>query len=424
VKRCLLLIVAFLVVAAPAGAVSRARCRGGHSGPKCFFWSAKVKAVNDGDTITVDIDGDHTGHEYKVRFSSIQAMEQTVYSKHPNRRRGECHALKTTSRIEGLIRRSHWRVKLSSQNRHAMQDIRLRRSVWVKVQGRWTDLGSIEMEEGLTLWLPGVQEDAWNSTYDLLAQQARQKGIGLWNPTYCGAGPQQDVPLRAWINWDPVGIDTHELGNEWVKIQNLSPTTTLSLKGWWLRTADYPRYHIPKGTEIAPGQTLTIYTGRGTNTATSLHWGRRVPIFENPGDRNRLGGGAYLFDPQGDLRLAELYPCLVACADPLDGAISLSVQPRSSREWVDISNVSAGDVDLYGYQLIKPGYQYIFDPGSVLHAGERLRLYGGGNPHNDTRLVRYWGIGHPMYADGGGNILLRNFRDKTLTCDSWAGGHC
>src|SRR4051812_21426174 len=155
-KRCLLLLMAILATtASTADAHFIARCRGGHTGPKCHFWYAKVKEVNDGDTITVDIEGDHTSKWFKVRFSSVQAMEQTVYSNHPSRRRGECHALDATSRIEGLIKKSHRLVKLSSQNRHALQDIRLRRSVWVKSKGHWTNLGSIEIGEGLTLWLPG-----------------------------------------------------------------------------------------------------------------------------------------------------------------------------------------------------------------------------------------------------------------------------
>jgi endonuclease YncB( thermonuclease family) len=413
-----------MLFASSAQAEYIARCRGGHSGPKCHFWNGKATSIHDGDTISVDIDGDHTSRDFKVRFSSIQAMEQTVYSHIPSRRRGYCHALEATARVEHLIKKSHYRVKLSSQDRNAKSDIRLRRSVWVRYQGRWTNLGSILMREGLTLWLPGLHEDAWNATYDLLGQQARQKGIGMWNPTHCGVGPHQEVPLRAWINWDPIGIDTHELQNEWVKIQNLSPTTTLPLTGWWIRDSDYRQLNFPAGTEIGPGQTLTVYTGHGTNTASRVYWNLNTPMFENPGDRHHLGDGAYLFDPQGDLRLAELYPCLVACADPLDGAVSLSVQPRGSREWVDVNNVTGGDIDLYGYQLFKPGYQYIFDPGSVLHAGERLRLYGGGNPSNDSRLVRYWGVGHPMFTDSGGYIVLRNFRDRTLTCDSWGSGRC
>src|SRR5438876_9078736 len=131
-------------------------------------------------------------------------MEQSVYSKHPSRRRGECHALEATARLEQLIRASHWRVRLAAQDPNSHADKRLSRSVAVKTGGRWQDAGAILMREGLTLWMPGSVEDAWNPTYDRLTQDAHLKGIGMWNPTHCGAGPHQDVPLRACINWDPV----------------------------------------------------------------------------------------------------------------------------------------------------------------------------------------------------------------------------
>jgi endonuclease YncB( thermonuclease family) len=422
-RRVLLVVLAAAACAAPPADASRGRCLGGGSGPKCTFHTGKVTAVHDGDTISVDIAGDGTGRSFKVRFSSIQAMEQTVYSRHPSRRRGECHSLEATARVEQLIKRSGKRVRLSSQNPRAMADKRLRRSVAVRVNGRWENLGSILMGEGLTLWLPGIQEDAWNATYRLLGQEARQKGIGMWNPTHCGSGPHQDVTLRAWVNWDPVGIDTREVANEWVKIQNTSSTTTLPLTGWWIRDSDHRRLRFPAGTAIAPGDTLTVYTGRGSNTSSRVYWNFKQPIFENPGDSHHLGDGAYLFDPQGDLRLAALYPCVVACSDPLDGAVQIAVQPRG-REYLDLRNTSAGAVDLYGYQLLKPGYQYIFPPGSVLQAGERMRIYAAGRPENDTRLVRYWGIGHPIFSDSGGDIVLKNFTDMTLACDSWGSGRC
>jgi endonuclease YncB( thermonuclease family) len=422
-RRALLLALAAAACAATPAAASTGRCLGGNSGPRCTFHTGKVTAVHDGDTISVDIAGDGTSRDFKVRFSSIQAMEQTVYSRHPSRRRGECHSLEATARVEQLIKRSGKKVRLSSQNPHAMSDTRLRRSVAVRVNGHWENLGSILMREGLTLWLPGIQEDAWNANYRLLEQEARQKGIGMWNPTHCGSGPHQDVPLRAWVNWDPVGIDTREVANEWVKIQNLSSTTTLPLTGWWIRDSDHRQLNFPAGTTIAPGDTLTVYTGHGSDTASRVYWNLSHPMFENPGDSHHLGDGAYLFDPQGDLRLAALYPCLVACSDPLDGAVQIAVQPRG-REYLDLRNTSAGAIDLYGYQLLKPGYQYIFPPGSVLQQGERMRIYAAGSPANDTRLVRYWGIGHPMFGDGGGDIVLKNFTDGTLACDSWGSGRC
>jgi endonuclease YncB( thermonuclease family) len=419
----LIAVLAFAGLVDSAQAISRGRCQG-NSGPKCFVWTGKVTAVHDGDTISVNIDGDGTGRAFKVRFSSIQAMEQSVYSPHPSRRRGECHALEATARVEQLVKRSHKRVRLTAQRRNAMSDRRLRRSVAVQLGGRWQNLGSMLMSEGHTLWLPGLDEDVWNATYDRLGQEARQRGARLWNPTYCGQGPHQDVPLRAWINWDPNGVDTQQVDDEWVKVQNLSTTTTLPLERWWIRDSNHRRITFKAGTEIAPGATLTVYTGRGTDTASKVFWNFRAPIFENPGDSHHLGDGAYLFDPQGDLRLAAQYPCLVNCADPLDGAIDLQVQPRGQREYLDVENVSAGDVDLYGYQVLKPGYQYLFDPGTVLRAGETLRIFGGGSPSNDTRLVRYWGISHPMYADSGGDIVLKNFTDRTLACDSWGNGRC
>jgi endonuclease YncB( thermonuclease family) len=426
VRRLVLLlaVLALGVTADSADAISRGRCKLGHSGPMCFFWTGKVTAVNDGDTISVDIDGDGTHRSFRVRFSSIQAMEQSVYSPHPSRRRGECHALEATAFDEQLIKRSHKRVRLSAQHKNAMSDRRLRRSVAVRIGGRWQNLGSILMREGHTLWLPGLDEDVWNAEYDRLGQEARQRGKLLWNPTYCGPGPHQEVPLRMWVNWDPEGVDTQQVDDEWIKIQNQSATTALPLGDWWVRDSNHRRITFRAGTEIAPGATLTVYTRRGTDSNSSVFWNFRAPIFENPGDRHHLGDGAYLFDPQGDLRLAAQYPCLVACSDPLDGAIDLTVQSRGQREYLDIENASAGDVDLYGYQVVKPGYQYIFDNGSTLHAGEKLRIYANGNPSNDTRLVRYWGLNHPMYADSGGNILFRNFTDKTLACDAWGNGRC
>src|SRR4051794_19079523 len=59
-------------------------------------WHANVVSVDDGDTIHVRLGG----QVETVRFSSIQAMEQAVYSPHPSKRRGECHALEATARLE------------------------------------------------------------------------------------------------------------------------------------------------------------------------------------------------------------------------------------------------------------------------------------------------------------------------------------
>ena len=88
-----------------------------------------------------------------------------------------------------------------------------------------------------------------------------------------------------------------------------------------------------------------------------------------------MGDGAYLFDPQGDLRAWEIYPCLVACSDSLAGKVALTVQPRRG-ESISIANASGGPVDLGGHVLKlhnagKPDqfvFGYPFKAGTVLAA--------------------------------------------------------
>lgn len=76
--------------------------------------------------------------------------------------------------------------------------------------------------------------------------------------------------------WNPPGNDNHPpaLNAESVKIKNVC-TTTKSLTGW--RIQDYKAAHVyrfPTGFSIRPGVTVTLFSGRGSRTATHLFWGR------------------------------------------------------------------------------------------------------------------------------------------------------
>jgi len=46
---------------------------------------------------------------------------------------------------------------------------------------------------------------------------------------------------------------------------------------------------------LGAGSTVTVYTKKGTNSATELYWGSSGPIWNNEGDT------AYLFDNNGKL---------------------------------------------------------------------------------------------------------------------------
>src|SRR5947199_4683477 len=226
-RALLATVFACLLTAIGAGGVAQAeysgRCLPGNKGPKCHFWQAKISRYQDGDTIAVHING--IKGEKEIRFAGIQAMEQTVYSdKHPELRRGECHALEATARQEQLIKQGHGRLRLAAQHPSTDHKGRLLRSVAVNIGGRWQDLGQILISEGHALWLPLSTETAWNPAYNEAAQEAAQKHVNLWNPTYCGNGPSQGVPLKLWVSSDPLGVDTRFVNGEWFKVLNESPT--------------------------------------------------------------------------------------------------------------------------------------------------------------------------------------------------------
>jgi endonuclease YncB( thermonuclease family) len=303
----------------PAHAQWKAPCVPQTTTPTCHFWSAKLRWVDDGDTIDVYARASSgRRNAVRVRITGIQAMEQTVYTSRPQRRRGECHALAATARLERLIREGHRVVHLAAQDPASETGGRLRRSVSVRIGGAWLDVGRVLIAEGHALWLANPIEYAWNATYGTLAQQAAAVGRNLWDTDACGSGPSQRSPLRLTVNPDPPGDDYDDVDGEWVRIDNLDPYASVGIGGWWLRDSALRRYYFPPATVVPALGDVVVHVGRGANTDTVLYWGLRYPIFDNDRpDGRAMGDGAYLFDFQGDLRSWTIYPCrLPSCAQP------------------------------------------------------------------------------------------------------------
>src|SRR3954467_7126557 len=111
-RLALLLSLAAAACAAPSALAARPAsgpCTPDPGSPRCHFWSGKVKFFADGDTIDVDIAGDHRGKR-PIRLTGINATELHRYSKYRNRRRGECQGVAAVNRLEHLIRMGHRRV--------------------------------------------------------------------------------------------------------------------------------------------------------------------------------------------------------------------------------------------------------------------------------------------------------------------------
>ena len=416
----LILVVALLAGAAalaPAAHAWQGRCLPPAEAERCDITRGEVTYISDGDTFYVDLAGDRSRATVPVRMIGINAMEHTVYSRIASRRRGECHALEATARLEQLLRRGRMRVRLYALNPESRSRDRLRRAVGVKIRGRWKDVGRRLMAEGHALWLSGWGEHAWNADYARQAEYAASLRRGLWNPTHCGAGPNDESPLKVTVNGN-----SKFLNEEWVRIRNLDPVNTVPLGGWWVRDSSLRRYAFPDWATLPPGESLTVYVGEGTDTWTEFFWGQRKPVFDNM-TRRGTGDGAYLFDPQGDLRAWMTYPCTRNCADPYAGALEVGAKPRG-REHVTVRNVAAFAVDLDGYQLQSPPYSYPFPRDSVLLPGEEMQISIVGDPAEDTRLEKSWGETGRILNNKGDKVRLSSLRGVLIDCFTYGTGQC
>jgi micrococcal nuclease len=418
----ILVVTTFLLLLGAGAAAPAAEARTGSCLPPaspliCHVWTGKVTFMGDGDTVFVDIDGDRMRSSVPVRITGINATEQTVYSNVASRRRGECHSVEATGRLEELLRRNRFRVRLYALDPASHSGRRLKRVVATRVRGRWRDVGRILVTEGHAVWLKGAREYAWNLDYARRAERAAARGLGIWNPTYCGLGPSDVSPLKVTVNGS-----VRFLWDEWVRVRNLDPVNAVHLGGWSVRDSALNRYVFPDWATLPPGESLTVYVGEGTDTWTEFFWNRRQQLFDNLG-ANSNGDGAYLVDPQGDLRAWMTYPCAHACADPYQGALKVTAKPRG-REYITISNVGSFAVDLDGYQLQSPPYSYPFPAGSVLQPGEQMRVWTTGDPAEDTALEKHWGETGAFLNDPGDRVRLSSLRGILLDCYAYGTGTC
>jgi hypothetical protein len=311
-------------------------------------------------------------------------------------------------------------VRLAAQDPASHSGDRLRRSVQVLIAGQWEDVGRILLSEGHALWLPNGGEWAWNRTYSVLAQQAAHAGVGLWNTEYCGGGPP--AALRLWVNWNAEGNDGANPSGEWVRIKNLDTTAPVALGGWWLRDSSLRRFAFPPETVIAPGATVTVRVGAASGR--DLGWNLSAPLFDNAtADERAIGDGAYLFDPDGDLRAWMTYPCRDACADPAQGSLDVRAQP-TGRETVAVRNVGDQPVDLEGDAVTTAAHTYVFDGPTVVWPGETLRLRIAGSPGDDSRLERFWGRDDSLLRNAGDAARVTTLDGIVLGCDAWGDGSC
>jgi endonuclease YncB( thermonuclease family) len=409
------------VPAAPASAATIA-CTPLPGSPRCSVWTGRVAWVADGDTLMVNITGDTTSKAVPVRLAGVQAMEQTVYSPMPSKRRGECHSLQATARVEQLVKAGGGVVRMTAQHANSVSRGRPLRSMSVKINGTWRDIGLDLMRRGHGLALPFAPEWAWDQTYREAQARAAQDKVNMFDNDVCGSGPSQSVPLDLWVNADAEGADDQNLNGEWIRIGN-SRTSGVSIGGWWIRDSGLRRYTIPTGTVVPAHGAVYVHVGKGTDTATHRYWGLTAPIFENAtGSAQAVGDGAYLFDPRGDLRAWTQYPCVLACTSPLAGKVDLQVDYTGTEE-IRLENTSAAPINLVRHVLYSPPNVYPFLSDLVLQPGEVFRLRTT-SATTTVPLTRYWGANGSILNNHGDAVALRTAEETTVSCVAWGTGTC
>ena len=277
----------------------------------------RVVFVADGDTIDVNIAGDGTSRPVRVRFIGIQSMELSVYSHTLSKLRGECWGVDAAKNLHRLLDGRKVRLTARKASSVSGRNVRPRRFVAMRVNGIWTDVGAMQLDAGLVL--PDlIPEEYWhNLDYMRRAQTAAASGVGFWGaPTRCGYGPSQEDALKVTVNWDADGNDGENVNGEWVDVENLG-ANVVDLSGWWVRDAAYRGtkahgYTFPAGTTVAPGARVRLKVGNGPSGGDTYHWGLSEPIFANAtGGAKWMGDGAWLYDPKGDLRGWDMYPCRI-----------------------------------------------------------------------------------------------------------------
>jgi micrococcal nuclease len=224
------------------------------STPTRVLVAADVVGIVDGDTIHVRMGGE----TYRVRYIGIDTPE-IVHPGLPVEPFGPEAAEANRRLVEGQ------RVMLERDISDTDVYGRLLRYVWLgdlMVNGELVRLGLARANS----YPPDVRHQAY---LDGLEDAARAAGLGIWGPvpTVAAGPPEHSTRTGVAI----VGVDKQ--GRPESVVLTNGSDGVVDLTGWWLLSVrGSQRYTLPAGTVLAPGASITIYSGPGADTAGGLFW--------------------------------------------------------------------------------------------------------------------------------------------------------
>ncbi|MGP4004699.1 lamin tail domain-containing protein [Streptomyces sp. 8N706] len=122
-------------------------------------------------------------------------------------------------------------------------------------------------------------------------------GTGATATAATTAASHQSGLHLGFIQYNSPGSDdrsNRSLNAEWVNIHN-NTGSSIQLRGYVLKDDTGYRYTFPSY-RIGAGKTVKVHTGKGSQSAGHVYWGRGAYVWNNTSDKARL------YKPNGDLR--------------------------------------------------------------------------------------------------------------------------
>lgn len=129
----------------------------------------------------------------------------------------------------------------------------------------------------------------YEALFEDLERVARNYKLGMWGGKETAVLPTPSLTTKAVslkvirFHYDAAGNDNYNLNDEYFVLQNVSDSP-IDMSGWTVTDEAGHVFRFPSGFILAPGATVTVYTGCGTRTVEKLYWCSGRAIWNNDGD--------------------------------------------------------------------------------------------------------------------------------------------
>lgn len=130
------------------------------------------------------------------------------------------------------------------------------------------------------------------SEYQAAESEARSNDVGVWgytepttsSPSSGGSdrGDGSEIVVSS-IHAAAPGNDHENLNEEYIELTN-EGNSLVDMTGWMLSDEANHVYHFPSDFTLESGDSVTIYTGSGSDSSTELSWGSGTAVWNNTGD--------------------------------------------------------------------------------------------------------------------------------------------